>query len=138
MDGRIGDGCCRVRHGFSCQVPARRAVERDEEKVTGWVGEGDLAAGGRTAAALDAWILFEDESGFSMTPPIARIWARRGRTPVIRVRGGSSRRISIAAHQRHSGPIVLVWDNQRPSRRQDAAVHRRTGLAHMTTRVQAQ
>ncbi|MEU7205425.1 winged helix-turn-helix domain-containing protein [Streptomyces sp. NPDC045470] len=25
------------RHGWSHQVPARRAVERDEEKVTGWV-----------------------------------------------------------------------------------------------------
>ncbi|MCX4564478.1 winged helix-turn-helix domain-containing protein [Streptomyces phaeochromogenes] len=25
-----------IRHGFSCQVPARRAVERDEERVTGW------------------------------------------------------------------------------------------------------
>jgi hypothetical protein len=24
------------RHGFSHQVPARRALERDEEKVTGW------------------------------------------------------------------------------------------------------
>jgi transposase len=28
-----------IRHGFSCQVPARRAIERDEEKVTGWVKE---------------------------------------------------------------------------------------------------
>ncbi|MFE9806808.1 winged helix-turn-helix domain-containing protein [Streptomyces sp. NPDC005548] len=28
-----------IRHGFSCQVPVRRAVERDEEKVTGWVKE---------------------------------------------------------------------------------------------------
>jgi len=28
-----------IRHGFSFQVPARRAVERDEEKVTGWVKE---------------------------------------------------------------------------------------------------
>lgn len=27
------------RHGFSHQVPARRAVERDEEMVTGWVKE---------------------------------------------------------------------------------------------------
>lgn len=61
------------------------------------LGEGDLAAGGRTAAALDAWVVFEDESGFSMTPPTARTWARRGRTPVIRVRGRSRRRISIAA-----------------------------------------
>uniref|UniRef100_UPI003F687BDA IS630 family transposase n=1 Tax=Streptomyces polyasparticus TaxID=2767826 RepID=UPI003F687BDA len=85
-----------IRHGFSCQIPARRALERDDAAITGW-GEGDLAAGGSTAAALDAWIVFEDEAGFSMTPPIARTWARRGCTPVIRVRGRSRRRVSIAA-----------------------------------------
>nr|WP_055521183.1 winged helix-turn-helix domain-containing protein [Streptomyces ossamyceticus] len=28
-----------LRHGFSCQVPARRAVERDEEAICGWVKE---------------------------------------------------------------------------------------------------
>ncbi|MCC5481094.1 winged helix-turn-helix domain-containing protein [Streptomyces sp. JA03] len=28
-----------IRHGFSCQVPARRAVERDEEAICGWVME---------------------------------------------------------------------------------------------------
>ncbi|MFH8487252.1 winged helix-turn-helix domain-containing protein [Streptomyces longisporoflavus] len=28
-----------IRHGFSCQVPARRAVERDDEAITGWVKE---------------------------------------------------------------------------------------------------
>jgi putative transposase len=32
-----------------------------------------------------------------MTPPHARTWGRRGRTPVVRVRGRSRRRISIAA-----------------------------------------
>ncbi|WP_265106899.1 transposase [Streptomyces sp. ET3-23] len=32
-----------------------------------------------------------------MTPPKARTWSRRGITPVIRVRGRSHRRISIAA-----------------------------------------
>ncbi|MFC8870210.1 transposase [Streptomyces sp. NPDC057148] len=32
-----------------------------------------------------------------MTPPTMRTWARRGRTPVIRVRGRSQRRFSIAA-----------------------------------------
>jgi len=32
-----------------------------------------------------------------MTPPTARTWSRRGRTPVIRVRGRSRRRLSIAA-----------------------------------------
>ncbi|CAM5514167.1 hypothetical protein GCM10010345_87100 [Streptomyces canarius] len=59
------------RHGWSCQVPARRAVERDEAAV-GRLGEGALAAGGRTVAALDAWFVFEDEAGFSMTPPTTR------------------------------------------------------------------
>ncbi|MEU9663879.1 helix-turn-helix domain-containing protein [Streptomyces chartreusis] len=28
-----------IRHGFSCQVPARRAVERGEEAICGWVKE---------------------------------------------------------------------------------------------------
>ncbi len=32
-----------------------------------------------------------------MTPPTSRTWGRRGHTPVIRVRGRSQRRISIAA-----------------------------------------
>jgi transposase len=32
-----------------------------------------------------------------MTPPHAKTWSRRGRTPVVRVRGRSRRRVSIAA-----------------------------------------
>ncbi|MEK8146548.1 transposase [Streptomyces sp. M10(2022)] len=32
-----------------------------------------------------------------MTPPHAKTWSPRGRTPVVRVRGRSRRRISIAA-----------------------------------------
>ncbi|GHA84614.1 transposase [Streptomyces termitum] len=32
-----------------------------------------------------------------MTPPQVRTWSQRGRTPVVRVRGRSRRRISIAA-----------------------------------------
>ncbi|RCG31783.1 winged helix-turn-helix domain-containing protein [Sphaerisporangium album] len=28
-----------LRNGYSCQVPARRALERDEAAVTGWVKE---------------------------------------------------------------------------------------------------
>lgn len=61
------------------------------------MGEGDLAIRGNTAAALGAYLVFEDEAGFSMTPPTARTWSRRGTTPIIRVRGRSQRRISIAA-----------------------------------------
>lgn len=32
-----------------------------------------------------------------MTPPTTRTWAKRGRTPVVRVRGRSQRRFSVAA-----------------------------------------
>lgn len=48
-------------------------------------------------AALEARLCFEDEAGISMTPPTDRTWSRRGHTPVIRVRGRSQRRFSIAA-----------------------------------------
>lgn len=55
--------------------------------------------GERLAAAglWGAWIVFEDEAGFSMTPSRARTWGRRGHTPVIRVRGRSRRRTSVDA-----------------------------------------
>ncbi|MGY3676401.1 hypothetical protein ACVWXU_000024 [Streptomyces sp. TE33382] len=54
-------------------------------------------APGKRLAASGAWIVFEDEAGFSMTPPRARTWGRRGHTPVIRARGRSRRRTSVAA-----------------------------------------
>ncbi|MCX4460094.1 transposase (plasmid) [Streptomyces sp. NBC_01340] len=54
-----------------------------------------------------------------MTPPRARTWSRRGHTPVVRVRGRSRRRISVAA--------VIVWDHLNTHRtaglRQYAADH---------------
>jgi hypothetical protein len=43
-----------------------------------------------------AWICFEDESGQVLQPPVARTWGRRGHTPVVRVSGRGSGRISVA------------------------------------------
>jgi transposase len=60
------------------------------------VEEGDLAAGKNCAAERNAWIVFEDEAGQSMTPPRARTWGRIGHTPVVRVRGRGSGRVSMA------------------------------------------
>ncbi|MFE9644919.1 winged helix-turn-helix domain-containing protein [Streptomyces sp. NPDC006365] len=55
------------RHGWSWQSPARRALGRDEHAVELWrsggLEEGRVAADGSTAAALDAWIVFEEEAG---------------------------------------------------------------------------
>jgi hypothetical protein len=56
------------------------------------VGEGT-----RLAAATGAWICFEDESGQGLQPPKARTWGRRGHTPVVRVSGRGSGRLSVAA-----------------------------------------
>ncbi|MER5918555.1 transposase, partial [Streptomyces sp. NPDC001982] len=39
---------------------------------------------------------FEDESGQSLRPPKARTWSRKGSTPVVKVSGKGSGRVSVA------------------------------------------
>jgi DDE superfamily endonuclease len=56
-----------------------------------------VAGGKRTAADLGAWLIFEDESGQGLRPPKGRTWGRRGRTPVVKITGGSNKRVSLAA-----------------------------------------
>jgi putative transposase len=72
-----------------------------------------------TAAALGAFVVFEDEAGFSMTPPRARTWSRRGHTPVVRVRGRSWRRRSIAAMccYQQGKPSRLIYRPRRHRKR---------------------
>jgi hypothetical protein len=79
------------------ELPAGRAPrDRAGRRRGGGVEEGDLAADKSTAAALGGWIVFEDECGQSLRPPWSRTWGRRGITPVIRVRGGGTGRVSVA------------------------------------------
>ena len=54
-----------------------------------------VACGKRLAAARGAWICFQDEAGQSLRPPKARTWARRGHTPVVRISGKGSGRVSL-------------------------------------------
>lgn len=83
------------RHGWSWQAPVRRALERDEHAVELWKREvWPRVKASRRRPGLDR---LEDEAGFSMTPPRARTWGRRGHTPVVHVRGRSRRRTSVAA-----------------------------------------
>src|SRR4051794_34228680 len=82
--------------GWSVQVPARYAAERDEEQITALRG-GELADDKKTAADLGAWLVFEDESGQGLRPPKGRTWGRRGHTPVVRVTAAISPRVSVAA-----------------------------------------
>jgi DDE superfamily endonuclease len=61
------------------------------------VAGGDLGEGTRLAAATRAYVCFEDEAGQTLRSPKARTWAPRGRTPVVRVSGKGSGRVSVAA-----------------------------------------
>lgn len=47
------------------------------------MGARALAAGKKNAQALNAWLVFADESAFSQRPPIRATWAPKGRTPVV-------------------------------------------------------
>jgi len=60
------------------------------------VEDHDLGQASRLAAATGAWICFEDEAGQNLRPPKARTWAPRGHTPVARVSGKGSGRVSVA------------------------------------------
>jgi DDE superfamily endonuclease len=65
-----------------------------------------LASGKKGARRHRAWIVFEDESGFSLTPPVRQTWAPRGCTPVLRHRF-NWKRVSAAA------AVCYRWDGQR-------------------------
>jgi DDE superfamily endonuclease len=55
-----------------------------------------VATDQKRARAESAWIVFFDESGVSLIPPVRRTWARRGHTPLLRHRV-AWKRASMAA-----------------------------------------
>ncbi|MET8290080.1 transposase [Streptomyces sp. NPDC005132] len=55
-----------------------------------------MGTGKATAAARDAYLCFEDESGQGLRPPKGHTWAPRGQTPTVRVRGANRGRVSVA------------------------------------------
>jgi transposase len=104
------------RIGWSVQVPARRAAERD-----------DVARYKRTAERQGAWVVFEDESGQGLRPPKGRTWGRRGVTPVVTVTGGHNSRVSLAALiavRPGRRPRLVFRVHRPPARRQAQGLHR--------------
>jgi DDE superfamily endonuclease len=55
-----------------------------------------VAADQKGAAAESAWLVFFDESGISLIPPVRRTWSPRGHTPILRHRM-AWKRASMAA-----------------------------------------
>ena len=125
------------RIGWSTQKPARKARERDEEKIANWkkVEWPRIQAKAREEKRT---IVFVDESGLSQKPSVKNTWAPEGETPVIELNfnwkilsviGGISFRsiyfqlyeesikapqvIGFLKHlQKHiKGSLLVVWDN---------------------------
>jgi transposase len=72
------------RLGWSRQRPARRTIERDNEAIATWVKQDWPRI--KIGRGRGAWIVFQDESGFSLLPPVRGTWAPKGHTPVLRHR----------------------------------------------------
>jgi transposase len=68
--------------GWSCQKPERRAIQRNPWKIRQWK-QRDWPRIKKTRR-LRAHLVFLDESGFMLIPPVLRTWAPVGRTPVLR------------------------------------------------------
>src|SRR4051794_23708667 len=94
------------RIGWSVQVPARRAAERNEEQISAWREETWPAIKGSRRTRAPGGI-FGDESGQGLRPPTGRTWGRRGCTPVVRVTAQNAPRLSVAA-------LLAVKPGQRP------------------------
>lgn len=110
------------RLGWSLQRPARRAKERDNRSVRRWVKKcwpGIVARARRRRA----WLVFQDESGISLTPPVRRTWAPRGKAPVM-THPFNWKRASMPAAlcYSHDGRRAQVVFQIRPGHYNDAAV----------------
>jgi len=87
------------------------------------LGEDPLAPGKKNARRRGAWIVFCDESGISLTPPVRRTWAPRGKTPVLRC-PFNWKRASMAAAlaYRPDGSAARLVFQIRPGAYNDAAL----------------
>jgi len=81
------------------------------------VEDHDLGQASRLAAATAAYLCFEDEAGQNLRPPKAKRWAPRGHTPVVRVPGKGTGRVSVAG-------LACYRPGSRPRLFYRARVHR--------------
>ena len=125
------------RIGWSTQKPARKARERDEDKIERWKNE-EWPRIKAKARKEKRTVVFVDESGLSQKPAVKNTWAPRGETPVLELNfnwsklsviGGITIRslyfqlhedsikagevVGFLRHlQRHiRGKLLVVWDN---------------------------
>jgi len=74
-----GGSCGSWLEPAEARSPGREAQPGGDHRL----GQGELAPGKKNAISQRRWIIFQDESGFSLTPPIRRTWAPPGKTLVV-------------------------------------------------------
>jgi len=80
--------------GYSWQLPAKRARERDEAAIERWRTE-TWPQIVRDSNARGGTLAFIDEAGYSMIPTLKKQWAPRGQTPIVRHRNRWHRKVSV-------------------------------------------
>ena len=74
------------RIGLSSQKPQRQAIQRDNEEVRDWIKNiwPNILA---HAKRWQAMLYFQDESSVRLTSMLGTTWAKKGKTPTVRVTG---------------------------------------------------
>jgi transposase len=75
-----------------------------------------MAAGKKNAERLGAYLVFLDESGFLLIPPVQRTWAPRGHTPrfyhpLRHDRISAISAISVSPKRKHLGLYYQLYDH---------------------------
>jgi len=74
------------RWNFSPQKPEKVALERNQRKITEWIkNEWPRIEGHRRK--WQAMLYFQDESSVSLVPVLGTTWAKKGKTPRVKVTG---------------------------------------------------
>jgi len=124
---KILQGC-----GWSCQVPERRAIQRDEEAIERWKNETWPEI--KKARELGAHIAFLDESGFMLIPTRRRTWGPKGETPVVHYSYKHDRisalgALTVSAKRHHMG--LYIRFRQDNFKAPDVAEFLRAMLRHL-------
>lgn len=72
--------------GLSPQKPKRQAMERDEKEVKAWI-DNEWPKILAHARRWQAMLYFQDESAVRLTAVLGTTWAKKGKTPTVRVTG---------------------------------------------------
>lgn len=80
--------------GYSWQMPAKQARERDVAKIEHWRDQTwrDIV---EKSNKRNSMLIFVDEAGYSMIPTLQKQWAVRGQTPIVKHRNRWFRKVSV-------------------------------------------